>query len=224
MRRAFAVFFRWTGAAAFWFIVVTALWVALLGLVDAPVTWHMAAQAREQDGVERHIVPLERIARQLPLAVMASEDQRFMFHSGFSWDAMRKAMERNKKGRRIRGGSTISQQTAKNVFLWHGRTYLRKGLEAWFTVLIEFIWGKKRIMEVYLNVIETGDGTFGVEAAAKKYYRTTAARLSGQQAAYIAGLLPCPRKCGLYSSFTAQRAQIIYYAMTRYGLKLEYLQ
>jgi monofunctional biosynthetic peptidoglycan transglycosylase len=219
MRRAFAVFFRWTAAAAFWFIVVTALWVALLGLVDAPVTWHMAAQAREQDGVERRIVPLERIARQFPLAVMASEDQRFMFHSGFSWDAMRKAMERNKKGRRIRGGSTISQQTAKNVFLWHGRTYLRKGLEAWFTVLIEVLWTKERILEVYLNVAEMGKGVFGAEAAAQQCFGRPAQQLTAAQAALITATLPAPRRynCRKPSGYVTGRQQWVLRQMRNIG-------
>jgi len=219
MRRAFTLFLRWTAAAAFWFIVVTALWVALLGLVDPPVTWHMAAQAREQDGVERRIVPLERIARQFPLAVMASEDQRFMFHSGFSWEAMRKAMERNKKGRRIRGGSTISQQTAKNVFLWHGRTYLRKGLEAWFTVLIEVLWTKERILEVYLNVAEMGKGVFGAEAAAQQCFGRPAQQLTAAQAALITATLPAPRRysCRKPSGYVGGRQQWVLRQMRNIG-------
>lgn len=219
MRRAFTLFFRWTGAAAFWFIVVTALWAALLGVVDAPVTWHMAAQAREQDGVQRTIVPLERIARQLPLAVMASEDQRFLFHHGFSWEAMRKALERNKKARRIRGGSTISQQTAKNVFLWHGRTYLRKGLEAWFTVLIEVLWTKERILEVYLNVAEMGKGVFGAEAAAQHCFGRTAVQLTAPQAALITATLPAPRKynCSRPSGYVSGRQQWVLRQMRNIG-------
>jgi monofunctional biosynthetic peptidoglycan transglycosylase len=183
-------------------------------------------KSRKGDGksIEKEWVSIDNISKSMQLAVICGEDQRFCYHSGFDFEAIKKAAESNKAGGKLRGASTISQQTAKNVFLWEGRSWVRKGLEAWFTVLIEFIWGKKRIMEVYLNVIETGEGTFGVEAAARKYYRTSAAKLSGQQAAYISGLLPCPRKCGLYSGFTSQRAQIIYYAMTRYGLKLEYLE
>ncbi len=219
MRRALAVFFRWTGAAAFWFVVVTALWAALLGLVEPPVTWVMVEQANEQDGIERTVTDWSAISRNLPLAVMASEDQRFMFHSGFSWEAMRKAMERNKKGRRIRGGSTISQQTAKNVFLWPGRTYLRKGLEAWFTVLIELLWTKERILEVYLNVAEMGKGVFGAEAAAQHCFDRPAARLTAAQAALITATLPAPRRfsCTSPSGYIRGRQQWVLRQMRNIG-------
>lgn len=219
MRRALAAFFRWTGAAAFWFVVVTALWAALLGLVEPPVTWVMVEQANEQDGIERTVTDWSAISRNLPLAVMASEDQRFMFHSGFSWEAMRKAMERNKKGRRIRGGSTISQQTAKNVFLWPGRTYLRKGLEAWFTVLIELLWTKERILEVYLNVAEMGKGVFGAEAAAQHCFDRPAARLTAAQAALITATLPAPRRfsCTSPSGYIRGRQQWVLRQMRNIG-------
>ena len=219
MRRALAAFFRWTGAAAFWFVVVTALWAALLGLVEPPVTWVMVEQANEQDGIERTVTDWSAISRNLPLAVMASEDQRFMFHSGFSWEAMRKAMERNKKGRRIRGGSTISQQTAKNVFLWPGRTYLRKGLEAWFTVLIELLWTKERILEVYLNVAEMGKGVFGAEAAAQRCFDRPAARLTASQAALITATLPAPRRfsCTSPSGYIRGRQQWVLRQMRNIG-------
>lgn len=219
MRRALAVFFRWTGAAAFWFVVVTALWAALLGLVEPPVTWVMVEQANEQDGIERTVTDWSAISRNLPLAVMASEDQRFMFHSGFSWEAMRKAMERNKKGKRIRGGSTISQQTAKNVFLWPGRTYLRKGLEAWFTVLIELLWTKERILEVYLNVAEMGKGVFGAEAAAQHCFDRPAARLTAAQAALITATLPAPRRfsCTSPSGYIRGRQQWVLRQMRNIG-------
>jgi monofunctional biosynthetic peptidoglycan transglycosylase len=194
MRRAVAVFFRWIGATAFWFVVVSLLWTALLGLVDPPVTWVMAQQAREQERFRRIQVDMSEIARPMPLSVIASEDQRFMTHNGFSWEAMRKAFERNKKAKRIKGGSTISQQTAKNVFLWPGRTYLRKGLEAWFTVLIELLWTKERILEVYLNVAEMGKGIFGVEAAAQHCFDRHASALTREQAALITATLPAPRR------------------------------
>jgi monofunctional biosynthetic peptidoglycan transglycosylase len=219
MRRALAAFFRWTGAAAFWFVVVTALWAALLGFVEPPVTWVMVEQANEQDGIERTVTDWSAISRNLPLAVMASEDQRFMFHSGFSWEAMRKAMERNKKGRRIRGGSTISQQTAKNVFLWPGRTYLRKGLEAWFTVLIELLWTKERILEVYLNVAEMGKGVFGAEAAAQHCFDRPAARLTAAQAALITATLPAPRRfsCTSPSGYIRGRQQWVLRQMRNIG-------
>ncbi|MEZ4756123.1 MAG: monofunctional biosynthetic peptidoglycan transglycosylase [Flavobacteriales bacterium] len=219
MRRALAAFFRWTSAAAFWSIVVTALWVALLGLAEPPVTWVMVEQANEQDGIERTVTDWSAISRNLPLAVMASEDQRFMFHSGFSWEAMRKAMDRNKKGRRIRGGSTISQQTAKNVFLWPGRTYLRKGLEAWFTVLIELLWTKERILEVYLNVAEMGKGVFGAEAAAQHCFGHPAARLTAAEAALITATLPAPRRfsCTRPSGYIRGRQQWVLRQMRNIG-------
>ena len=127
-------------------------------------------------------------------AVVASEDNLFMEHNGFSVKDIEKALKHNKKGKRVHGGSTISQQTAKNVFLWPGRSWVRKGFEAYFTVLIEIFWSKERIMEVYLNVIETGDGIYGVERAANIYFNTSAQRLSRPQAVLIAVCLPNPRK------------------------------
>jgi monofunctional biosynthetic peptidoglycan transglycosylase len=139
-------------------------------------------------------VPLDRISRNLQKAVIASEDGRFLTHHGFDFEAIQKAMENNEQGKKLKGGSTISQQTAKNVFLWQGRSYLRKGLEAYFTVLIELIWGKERIMEVYLNSIEMGDGVYGAQAACQYWYRKDATSLTKIQAAGIAAILPNPRK------------------------------
>lgn len=139
-------------------------------------------------------VPIEEISPNMVQAVVASEDNLFLTHHGFSIDAMTKAFEHNLNGKRIRGGSTISQQTAKNVFLFPQRSYIRKGLEAYFTVLIELIWSKERIMEVYLNVIEMGDGIYGVEAAAQEYFGVSASNLSRSQAALIAACLPNPRR------------------------------
>ena len=180
------------GAIGFWVIIVSILWVCLLGLVDPPVTWHMADRCNEYGSVRRENISLGKVSRSLPLAVIASEDQRFMVHGGFAWDAMRQAMEKNRKGRRVKGASTISQQTAKNVFLWHGRNYLRKGIEAWFTLLIEFLWSKERILEVYLNTAEMGKGIFGAEAAAQHCFDRSAARLTASQAALITATLPNP--------------------------------
>jgi monofunctional biosynthetic peptidoglycan transglycosylase len=138
-------------------------------------------------------VSLKDISPDMPVAVMASEDQRFLIHHGFDFDAIQKAMKRNEAaGKKKYGASTISQQTAKNVFLWQGRTWLRKGLETYFTVLIEFIWGKERIMEVYLNSIEMGDGIYGSEAVAQWHFHCTAAQLTRQQCALIAATLPNP--------------------------------
>lgn len=141
---------------------------------------------------EHHWVPLDSISPNLPIAVMASEDQLFLRHSGFDEKAIRQAMEDNKKGKRLRGGSTISQQTAKNVFLWPGRSWIRKGLEAYFTLLIEFIWGKDRIMEVYLNSIEMGQGIYGAEAVAQEHFGKHAHQLTREQCALIAASLPNP--------------------------------
>jgi len=139
-------------------------------------------------------VPIDHISKNLQKAVIASEDGRFLTHHGFDFEAIQKAMENNEQGKKLKGGSTISQQTAKNVFLWQGRSYLRKGLEAYFTVLIELIWGKERIMEVYLNSIEMGDGVYGAQAACQYWYRKDATSLTKIHAAGIAAILPNPRK------------------------------
>jgi len=130
----------------------------------------------------------------LQKAVIASEDGNFLKHSGFDFKAMQKAFKSNQKGRKLKGGSTISQQTAKNVFLWQGRSYIRKGLEAYFTVLIELIWGKERIMEVYLNSIEMGNGVYGAQEASRVWYKKPAIALTPREAAGIAAILPNPRK------------------------------
>jgi len=139
-------------------------------------------------------VSIDEMSRHAPQAVVAAEDQKFLDHKGFDFEAMEKAWESNKKGNKIRGASTISQQTAKNVFLWPSRSYLRKGLEAYFTFLIELIWPKERIMEVYLNVIEMGDGVYGIEAASQTFYNKKSGDLSKGQAAMIAAVLPNPRR------------------------------
>ena len=156
--------------------------------------------------------PIENISMNLQKAVIASEDGTFLRHNGFDFGAMQKAFKNNERGRRIKGGSTISQQTAKNVFLWQGRSYLRKGLEAYFTVLIELIWGKERIMEVYLNSIEMGDGVYGAQAATQHWYRKDAQSLTPIQAAGIAAILPNPRKfkaTGSSSYINNRKAKIV---------------
>ncbi len=139
-------------------------------------------------------VSIDDISYNMVLAVVASEDNNFLTHSGFDWKAIDDAAAHNKKSKRLRGASTISQQVAKNVFLWPNRSYLRKGLEVYFTFLIEMFWSKQRIMEVYLNVIETGKGVYGVEAAAKLYFKKSAKNLSRPEAALIAAILPDPRR------------------------------
>ena len=134
----------------------------------------------------------DRISPNAALAVMASEDQNFPTHHGFDLDSIEKALDAHGKGKRLRGASTISQQVAKNVFLWSGRSFVRKGLEAYFTVLIELVWGKRRILEVYLNVAELGDGIFGVEAASQRYFKKPASRLGQEESAVLAAVLPNP--------------------------------
>ena len=147
------------------------------------------------DGLKRDYVAEEDISYNMKLAVVSSEDQIFPDHSGFDWKSIEKAMSYNKKKpNRIRGASTISQQVAKNVFLWQGRDWIRKGLEIYFTKMIEWVWGKRRILEVYLNVIEMGSGVFGAEAAARQYFNKPAKKLSRREAAMIAACLPNPAK------------------------------
>ena len=153
-------------------------------------------QVRDSKSIklEHKWMPLKQIAQPLAQAVVASEDNLFLDHDGFDMIQIQKARADAEKGKRVRGASTISQQTAKNVFLWPGRTYLRKGIEAYFTVLIEWIWGKERIMEVYLNSIEMGDGIYGAEAVAQAHFKKPAYKLTKAEAALIAATLPNPRK------------------------------
>ena len=175
-------------------VLVTAVWALAYRWVDPPVTVPMLRDDLAGQHVARTWEPLGRINPAMARAVIGAEDSTFCSHHGFDLAAIEHAAERNAESSRLRGGSTISQQTAKNAFLWPGRSYLRKGLEAYFTVLIEALWGKRRIMEVYLNVAELGPGVYGVEAAAQRYFGTTAARLTPNQAAKIAAILPQPIK------------------------------
>jgi monofunctional biosynthetic peptidoglycan transglycosylase len=169
-----------------------AIVVAVYRFVPPPMTFLMVQRMVEGRGFDRRWVPLRSISPTLVRAVIAAEDARFCEHHGFDVAAIQKAMRANERGKKLRGGSTISQQTAKNVFLWPRRDWIRKGLEAWFTVLIEVIWGKERIMEVYLNSIEWGPGVYGAEAAAQRNFRVSAARLSPAQAARLAAIVPKP--------------------------------
>lgn len=147
-------------------------------------------------GIQKKWVSYEDISKNFFRAVVAAEDARFMSHSGFDWDAIDAARRYNeaRKGKKLRGASTISMQTAKNAFLWHGRNYVRKALEAYFTILIEFVWGKKRILEVYVNIIEFGEGIYGVEAASRHYFAKPAKDLTRREAALLAAVLPNPRR------------------------------
>ncbi len=149
---------------------------------------------KEMIGIEKDWVDLEEISPSIQRAVLKAEDYRFYEHNGFDYEAIEKAIQHNKTHKRIKGASTISQQTAKNVFLWPGRSWLRKGLEAYFTVLMEALWPKERIMEVYLNVIEFGPGVYGVEAASQKYFGRSARKTNSSQAALMVAVLPNPRK------------------------------
>jgi monofunctional glycosyltransferase len=177
-----------------WFVLISILWVAILRFVPPPFTLTMAADLLSGHSITKEWTPLDRIDPDMPRAAIAGEDSRFCMHHGFDFRAMAGAAVRNAEGGRIRGGSTISQQTAKNVFLIQGGGYLRKAFEAWFTVLIEAIWGKRRIMEVYLNVAETGIGTYGVEAGAIRYFNHSADHLTPMEAGRIAAVLPLPKK------------------------------
>jgi monofunctional glycosyltransferase len=185
---------RWLFRAVLIFVGVSVLWVALYRVVPPPFTFTMAGDALAGRGVTKDWMSLDAMDPDMARAAIAGEDGRFCSHSGFDWRGIASAAANNMKGGRIRGGSTISQQTAKNAFLWQGGGYFRKALEAWFTVLIETIWGKRRIMEVYLNIAETGIGTYGANAGAQRYFGHDASRLTPTEAGRIAAVLPLPKK------------------------------
>ncbi|WP_242919409.1 monofunctional biosynthetic peptidoglycan transglycosylase [Pontibacter liquoris] len=207
--------------------LLSIVWVLLYRWVSPPATLHMIKRRAEagaaqkgEPAIKYKFVSLEEMSPQLPLAVVTSEDQLFLIHHGFDFHAIWDAFKRNQDNKKkIRGGSTISQQVAKNVFLWHGRSYLRKAVEAYFTMLIEVLWGKERILEVYLNIAEMGDGVFGVEAASQKYYRKPAKALGRQEAALLAAVLPNPIKYSVRnpSAFVRGRRSRIARAMGRLG-------
>ncbi len=175
------------------FVLLSILWVLAYRFVNPPITATMIGDMSVGRGATREWMSLEEIDRDMVRAAIAAEDSKFCAHGGFDWDSIADAARSNASGGRIRGGSTISQQTAKNAFLWQGGGYVRKGLEAWFTLLIEQIWGKRRIMEVYLNVAETGIGTYGVSAGAERYFGHDASALTREQAARLAAVLPLPK-------------------------------
>lgn len=191
-----------------WFNLISIALVLLFKFVPVPFTPLMISRSIEQKlageelRYEHDWVPLEDISINLQKAVIASEDGLFLQHNGFDFSAMNKAFKSNLKGKKLKGGSTISQQTAKNVFLWQGRSYIRKFFEAYYTVLIELVWGKERIMEVYLNSIEMGDGVYGAEAASKYWFHKSAENLTKYEAASIAAILPSPRKYKAVGSST----------------------
>ncbi|MDP3469474.1 MAG: monofunctional biosynthetic peptidoglycan transglycosylase [Daejeonella sp.] len=182
----------------FWFLAISLVWVLIYRFINPPITYLMLQRAVERkfEGKELRIdkswLRIEDISDNLKKAAIAGEDVNFLNHRGFDFKAMETAFEKNQKGKKVRGGSTISQQTAKNVFLWPGRSYIRKAFEAYFTVLIELLWGKERILEVYLNVIEMGDGIYGAEAAVQNYWGKSANSMSKSQAALLVAVLPNP--------------------------------
>ena len=173
-----------------YFVLISLLWVGLYAFVPVPVT---ATMLMDGNGATRGWTSLSGISPNMARAVIAAEDSKFCSHDGFDSEAISEALEERRAGKRERGASTISQQVAKNAFLWQGGSFFRKGLEAWFTFLIENIWSKKRIMEVYLNIAETGIGTYGVQAGAQRYFKKDAARLTRVEAARIAAVLPSPK-------------------------------
>ena len=175
-------------------IIVSVLWVLAYRFVNPPITATMLGDIFAGRGAARDWMQVGEIDRDMVRAAIAAEDGKFCTHHGFDLEAIEDAMKRNASGGRIRGGSTISQQTAKNAFLWQGGGYARKGVEAWFTFLIEHLWGKRRIMEVYLNLAETGIGTYGVNAGSERYFGHDASAMSPSEAARIAAVLPLPKE------------------------------
>src|SRR6478672_3854217 len=178
------------------FLIISALWVLAYRFVNPPITITMTGDLVAGRGAHREWMPIGDIDTDMVRGAIAAEDGKFCSHHGFDFEAIEDAMQRTASGGRIRGGSTISQQTAKNAFLWQGGGYARKGVEAWFTFLIEHLWGKRRIMEVYLNLAETGIGTYGVNAGSQRYFGHDASAMSTTEAARIAAVLPLPKKRG----------------------------
>jgi monofunctional glycosyltransferase len=196
-RRWLRLVFFWL---PFWFVVITVTQVLVLRWVPPMTSAFMVARQidaiTDGDWSYRPSYEWQRwenLSPTLPISLVAAEDQKFPHHNGFDFEAIDKAMVSNGRGRKVRGASTISQQVAKNLFLWSGRSYLRKGLEAWYTVLIELLWPKQRILEVYANIAEFGDGVYGAEAAAKTFFGKPAARLSASESARLAAVLPNPK-------------------------------
>ena len=198
-RRKGSAFGRIVGGIAklfFGLLLFSILWVLAYRFINPPITATMMGDVLAGRGATRDWMSIKEIDRDMVRAAIGAEDSKFCQHNGFDVDAIENAIKRNASGGRIRGGSTISQQTAKNAFLWQGGGYARKGAEAWFTFLIESLWGKRRIMEVYLNLAETGLGTYGVNAGSERYFGHDASAMSASEAARIAAVLPLPKKRG----------------------------
>jgi monofunctional biosynthetic peptidoglycan transglycosylase len=186
---------KWSKRIFLFLFFFQLFYILLLKWINPPITITQLFSFISGDGLKRDYVNTNNISYNAKLAVIASEDQLFPDHNGFDWKSIKKAMAYNKrKPNRVRGASTISQQVAKNVFLWQGRSWIRKGFEVYFTFMIELVWGKKRILDVYLNVIEMGKGVYGIEAASQAYFNKAAKNISRTEAAMIAGCLPNPKK------------------------------
>lgn len=230
MKDFFLKVWRFIWKAAVYFLIISIVSVIVLRWVPIPVTPLMLIRCIEQkaDGKEMKLkkdwVSLDEISPKLQLAVVCSEDQNFIKHNGFDFTAIDKAMEYNESHKRTRGASTISQQTVKNVFLWPGRSWIRKGFEVYFTFLIEVFWSKQRIMEAYLNVIEMGDGIYGAQAASQIFFKKDAKYLSSSDAATIAAVLPNPRKfnAGKPSAYVLGRRSWVLKQMGFWGGVLNY--
>lgn len=210
MKNFLAAAWKWTKRIFLWLFIAQFVYILLLKWVDPPITMTQLMSWVNGYGLKRDYVRSSEISPYAKLAVISAEDQLYPDHSGFDWKSIRKAMEYNKKKPgRVRGASTISQQVAKNVFLWQGRSWVRKGLEVYFTFMIELVWGKKRILQMYLNVIEMGKGVFGIEAAARAYFNKPASALTRQEAAQIAACLPNPKRFTVkpLSNFVANRSR-----------------
>jgi monofunctional glycosyltransferase len=207
------------------FLVLSILATLLLRWIPPPTTAFILERrlASLHSGgsyrVDCRWMPWDRLSPATALAVIAAEDQNFATHHGFDFKSIQKALDEHERGRRLRGASTLSQQVAKNVFLWSGRSFVRKGLEAYFTVLIELTWSKRRILEVYLNIVELGDGIFGVEAASRHYFRKSAVALSPDESALLAAVLPNPLrfKANRPSEYVKERCAWILQQMNQLG-------
>jgi monofunctional glycosyltransferase len=201
----------WIVKLALAFLLISVLWAIAYRFINPPTTVTMLGDIFAGRGAARDWMPISEIDRDMVRAAIAAEDGKFCSHRGFDVEAIETAMKRNASGGRIRGGSTISQQTAKNAFLWQGGGYARKGVEAWFTFLIEHLWGKRRIIEVYLNLAETGLGTYGVNAGSQRYFGHDASAMSAIEAARIAAVLPLPKERGAIApkGFTRRYGNII---------------
>jgi monofunctional biosynthetic peptidoglycan transglycosylase len=244
----FRTVFKWIFRIILAFVSICLLWVVAYRFINPPTTLLIQSRQGEYStSALQEWVEYDQIADNMKMAVICGEDQRFKDHMGFDFKAIEKAIEHNIKGGKTRGASTISQQTAKNVFLWEGRSWVRKGLEVWFTLLIEGLWSKERILEVYLNIIELGPTEdsfykynqtgrtpvnenveesnkirpiFGVEAAAQYYFNKSASSLTKTQSAKLASILPCPRSCGMNSAFAINHGAFILRCMRRWGKKI----